>query len=141
MKSVVLLIFLFLFGIAGVSADPVRNGGWWTKLNDFQRQAYVTGVFDGIPATQTMMSGDNVSATVVWNQSKNIQHLFQGLTSDEVIRKVSQFYEDRRNKSVFTSDAIILVAMEQKLMSRDQHAMFEAAVVDARRRGAKGWPK
>ena len=115
-----------------------RNGKWWGLLNDYQRQAYVTSVFDGM-SVGLNLSYDSVSARVQQQETQNPQKILKGLTSDEVIRRLCEFYQDRHNRSIIASDAVMLVAIKSHLgESCEARALYPAAVEDARRR-ARGW--
>lgn len=129
---------LTLSCLSDVRADPVRNANWWGKLNNFQRQAYVTGVFDGISTELLLMAGDTVSARVAWNEKQKIQQLLGGITSDEMIKRLERFYRDRRNQSVLVGEAVGVVAL-QGHVTKEMGAAYQDALNDARKRGAKGW--
>ncbi len=126
--------------VSSATADEVRNGVWWGKLNSWQRQAYITGVFDGMSLDQLALAGDQTSAQIAWNQGQRIKAIFSGITSDEVNRRMNKFYSLHVNQHVFASDAVFLVVAERKMLSSEQgKKLYREALEDARKRGAKGW--
>ncbi len=52
--------------------------------------------------------------------------------------RLEAFYKDRRNSPVFVGEAVMLVAIQSRASTRVMRSMFNAAVADARKRGAKG---
>lgn len=141
MKAVLLGIFAGILLTSIVKADEFRDGHWWAKLNHWQHQAYVTGIFDGMALEQEAMAGDQVSANVAWNQGNKIWHVLAGITSDELIRQIEIFYRDPKNLPVMSAEALYLVALQRQITSKQRQDLFNEVLQDARKRGKKGWLK
>lgn len=137
MKTLVGIVLVVLTNLA--QADPVRNGLWWSRLNEYQQQAYITGVFDGMSADVLLMASDSVSARVAQNEGSVIVRLFKGIDSNKTLTNLAAFYKERRNQPIIVSEAICLTAMQRQVMSKQQEGMLSEAIADARKRGSHMW--
>lgn len=119
------------------SVESVRNGHWWQKIEGHQRAAYVTGLLDGISADQLFIAGDFPSAALAYKQGAVMKQLLYGIDSDEILRRLERFYQERRNQPIIVGEAMILVLLQSQRMSPEIKKMFGDALADARKRGAQ----
>jgi len=113
------LIILLIAGAMSVNAladDGRRDGNWWREMEAPAKLTYMTGFFDGmdlgnnfsywgIPDYKTNRTGQPTIDSYKTMSAKFLTRV----TSDQIADGLDNFYEDFRNRSILTHNAVWIV--------------------------------
>jgi len=142
LKTSAAILLMFIFAKTAVAAEPYNYADLWRSWNVVAREAYITGVVDGIAeaffVTMTTVAPDKFAKTPVSTEVKKAtDKLFVRYTRDQIRDVITDLYKDPANAFVSTLDMFFLARdkiegkdigkglMEARRKAMDTHQLNE----------------
>jgi hypothetical protein len=90
-----------------------QNGRYWQSLRREMRIAYIVGYFDGA-STSIIRSQSDPAAISLAAVNKAVGKLLPVMSPMEIVSEVDRFYREPLNRRILISDAIRVVALEDR---------------------------
>jgi hypothetical protein len=125
MKTFLLLLLVTV----AASAEPMRDGTYWQRLSESEREMWATGWMDGL------VTGKAFPAS---NEFLALLRSFPGLNAAELSRGLSQLYEaDYRNLRIGMQEGALFVARYSRTGMSSGDAAAQLSALRERYKGAR----
>lgn len=142
LKTGVAIFLMFIFAKAAFAVEPYNYAELWRSWNIVAREAYISGVVDGIVeafiVTMTTVAPDKMAKTPTPAEvKKTTDKLFVRYTRDQIRDVITDLYKDPANGFINTSDMFFLARdkiegkdiatglMEARKKTMDDHQLNE----------------
>ena len=133
LKTGVTILLMYIFAETAVAAEPYNYAELWRSWNIVAREAYISGVVDGIAeafiVTMTTVAPDKVAKTPVPAEvKKTTDKLFVRYTREQIRDVITDLYKDPANGFINTLNMFFLA--RDKIEGKD----IEKGLMEARKK-------
>ena len=109
-SALTVCVFVTLL-VTSTLASEDRNGNWWRSQQKSVKAVYVVGMIDGVGTGEAILTKDGPTAALK-AFTATADRLLVGAKAEQLMDGMDRFYSDFRNRSILTSHALFIVAMQ-----------------------------